>query len=75
MLTSPSLIKRYIRVLIIPARQGLLGSLSGYSVRLTTYGAGGCPGAVLLGSGIVIVDVITEAVCNDRNRLGVGTAA
>ena len=62
-------------MLIIPARERLLCALSSYCVRLTTYGAGGCLGAVLLCSGIVIVDILTEAVRNDRNRLGVGAAA
>ena len=73
--SSRSHIKRYPRVLVIPARQCLLGSLSCNGISRTAHGAGCCLGAVLLGSGIVIVDILTEAVRNDRNRLGVGAAA
>ena len=68
-LPSRSHIQRYIRMLIIPARQGLLCALSGNGISRTAHGAGCCLGAVGLCCSIVIVDIITEAVCCLSNRL------
>ena len=75
MLTSPSLIKRDIRMLIIPARERLLGSLGSHRVGHAAYWTGCCLGAVLLCCGIIVIDILPEAVCCLGNRLCVAVTA